>query len=108
MQAVCQLDDHHADVFGHGQKHLAQIQSLLLVHGVDIDVGEFGHTVHQICHSLAKKLDELLLGSRSVFHRIVEQRGRDHIRIHAQVVSEDKRHLYRMIDVGLAAAALLL
>ena len=31
VQAVGQLDQHHADVLGHGQEHLAQVLRLLLV-----------------------------------------------------------------------------
>jgi len=31
VQAVGQLDDHHADVIHHGEEHLAQVLGLLLV-----------------------------------------------------------------------------
>ena len=54
MQAVGKLDDDHADITRHGEKHFAQVERLLLVHAVDLDIGELGHAVNELGNSRTK------------------------------------------------------
>ena len=107
VQAVGQLDDDDADVAAHGEEHLAQVQRLLGVHRVDLDGGELGDAVDELGHRLAEQAHEVLERGGGVLHRVVQQRGADDVLVHVQVVRQDEGDLDGVVDVGLAAAALL-
>ncbi len=107
MQAVGELDDDDADVAAHGEEHLAQVQRLLGVHRIDLDRGELGDAVDELGDRLAKELREVGERGGRVLDRVVKQRRADDVLVHVQVVREDEGHLDGVVDVGLAAAALL-
>ena len=107
VQAVGQLDDDHANVLGHGQKHLAQVERLLLVARVSGDGGQLGHAVNELGHRLAKQ--ERNVGERDggVLHGVMKQRRADDVLVHLEVVGQDDGNLDGMVDVGLARAPAL-
>ena len=47
VQPVGELDEHHADVFGHGQEHLADVLRLLLLVGSGAELGQLGDAVDE-------------------------------------------------------------
>ena len=107
VQAVGQLDDHDADVAAHGKEHLAEVERLLGVHRVHLDGGELRDAVDELGHRLAEEVLEVRERGRRVLHRVVEEGRADDVLVHVQVVGEDERHLDGVVDVGLAASALL-
>ena len=72
VQPVRQLDDEHADVFRHGQEHLADVLRLLFLLGLVIDVRQFGDAVHQIGDLFAEVHLQLTQGIVRILHDIVE------------------------------------
>ena len=107
VQAVGELDDHHADVLAHGQEHLTQVEGLLLVHRGNLDGGELGHAVNELRDDVAKALAQVVEGRGGVLHGVVEQGGADGVLVHVEVLGQDQRHLDGVVDVGLARAPLL-
>ena len=106
VQAVGKLDDDHADVLRHGEKHLAQVQRLLLVDAIDLDVRELRDTVHQHGDRLAEKLGHIGERDLGVLDGIVKKRRAHHVAIHVELCQDDG-DLDRMVDVGFAGAAAL-
>ena len=107
MQAVGKLDDNDADVFGHGEEHLAQRERLFLVHTVDFDVGELGHAIDELCHGIAKQAGDIGERGLGILDSIVQQRGAHHVAVHLKI-GQNNGHLNGMVDVHLARAALLI
>ena len=108
VQAVGQLDQHHADVLGHGQEHLAQGLRLGLLPGGEVQLTQLGHAVHQQLDLLTELLADGLLGHAvHVLHAVVQEARRDGGRVQHQV-GEDHRHRAGMAEVGLARLALLM
>ena len=106
VQSVGELDDDHADVAAHREEHLAQVERLLAVHGIDVDVGELGHAVHKIGDSRAEERRDVRERGGGVLDRVVQQCRANYVADHLEL-GQDDGHLYRMVDVGLAATALL-
>ena len=106
VQAVGQLDEHHADVVHHGQHHLAQIFGLLLFAGGEIDVADFGDALDDVRHLLAKFLADIDDGDRGIFDGIVQQAGGDGHRVHLHF-GQNQRDFEGMNQVGLAGGAAL-
>ena len=73
VQAVGQLDEHHADVVDHGEHHLAQVFGLLLFPGGEVNLADFGDAFDDVSDLLAEFLADVDDGDRRVFDRIVEQ-----------------------------------
>ena len=73
MQAVGQLDEHHADIVDHRQHHFADVLRLRLLAGGKIDAADLGNAFDDVRHLLAKFFLDLLGGHRGVFHRVVQQ-----------------------------------
>ena len=108
VQAVGQLDEHHADVLGHGQEHLAQRLRLGLLAGSEVQLAQLGHAVHQQLHLLAELLANGLLGHAvHVLHAVVQEARGDGGGVQHQV-GEDHRHRTGMAEVRLARLALLI
>ncbi len=106
MQAVTDLDEDHADVLGHGHKHLTQVLTLLLLFGGPGHSGQFGHALHQVGHRQAEPFGYVGVGGLGVLDGVVEQGG-DH-RVHIQTqVGHDLGHGKGMDDIGLTAFAQL-
>ena len=106
VQAIRQLDDDDADIAAHGEKHLAQVERLLLVHAVDLDVGELRDAVHELANRLAEDAGHVGKRRLGVLHGVVEQGGADDVAVHLEL-RQDDGDLDRMVDVELAAPALL-
>ena len=88
VQAVGQLDEHHADVVHHGQHHLAHVLGLRLFGGSEIDFADLGDALDDVGHLLAELRLDLVHGHGGVFHGVVQQPGDDgggvqpHVRQH--------------------------
>ena len=105
VQPVGQLDDHHADVLGHGQNHLAQAFGLLLLPVGKVQLVQLGHAVHQLGHLVAELLpDGVQRDAGAVLHGVVQETGGNGGCVDHQV-GEDAGHGHRMDEVGLAALA---
>ena len=63
VQAVGQLDDHHADVVHHGQQHLPDAFGLALLAGVELQLAQLGDAIDTVRHVVAELLADLF-GSR--------------------------------------------
>ena len=85
VQTVGQLDEHHADVLGHGQNHLAQAFGLLLLARGEVQARQLGHAVHQLRHFRAEVLlNHLQRAPFAVLHTVVQQARRDGRAVHHQ------------------------
>ena len=74
VQTVGELDQHHAYVARHRQKHFSEVFRLCLFLGVELDAVEFGYAVDQFGHRSAELFGDLVLGDFGVFNDIVQQR----------------------------------
>ncbi len=107
MQAVGQLDQHHADIPPHGQYHFAQGLGLLLLTVGEVEAAQLGHAVHQL-HDFAAELllDDVQGDVVVILHRVVQQ-----ARCHGGAIQHDfhqnARHILRVNKVWLAALAQL-
>ena len=102
VQAVRQLHQHHADVAGHGQEHLAQVLRLGLGAVVEMNAAEFGDALHQGPHLHPEMLLDLLRGDVGVLDHVVEEAGSDHTGARSDV-TEQVCHGHRMDDVRVTA-----
>jgi hypothetical protein len=112
VQAVGQLDQHDADVLGHGQEHLAhvlgpQVLAVQLGPGlVTLDVQELhlvelGDAVDQSRDLAAEPTLDLAQRDAAVFGDVVTQRGDDGRRVHVDA-GERLGDRQGMVDVRLA------
>ena len=106
VQAVGQLDEHHADVIHHGQHHLAQVLGLLLFAGGEIDGADLGDALDDVRHLLAEFLADIDDRHRGIFHGVMQQPGGDGDRVHLHL-GQNQRHFQGMDQVGLAGGAAL-
>jgi hypothetical protein len=101
VQAVGQLDQHHADVVDHGQEHLAHVERLPLLVRRVVQLGYLGETVDQVRHLRAEVLFDHLERDVGVFDYVVQQPGG-----HADGVQLELRqyvrHFERVDQIGLA------
>ena len=106
VQAVGQLDEHHADVIHHGQHHLAQIFGLLLFAGGEIDGADFGDSLDDMRDLFAKFLADINDGHRGIFNGVMQQAGGDGDGVHLHL-GQNQRDFEGMNQVGLAGGAAL-
>ena len=78
VQPIGQLDQHHPDVAGHGQKHAAQVFSLGFCVVGEVNAAELGNPLHQGPHLGAEMLFDLLSGDLGVLHHVVQEARSDH------------------------------
>ena len=105
VQPIRQLDQHHANVLGHGQEHLAQGLRLSLLAVGEVQLAQLGHAVHQQGHLVAKQLpDAVQRAALHILHAVVQQPRGDGRRVQHQVC-EDHRHGHRMAEIGVAGLA---
>ena len=95
VQAVGEFDNDNADVFAHGNEHLAKRFSLLVGKRFHLDLGDLGYAVNQFGNRIAKHFGHLLLGGNSVFHRVVQQGGNKRLHVHVKV-GQDNGNLHGM------------
>ena len=106
MQAIGELDDDDADVFGHRQEHLAQVLDLRVFFRLIRNARQLGHAVDQARDLVAELCRHLLDGDRGVLDDVVQQRRRDRLVIHLEV-GQDSGDGQRVLDVRLAGGAAL-
>ena len=106
MQAVGQLDQHHADVVDHRQHHFADVFRLRLLARGKVDAIDLGDAFDDVRHLLAKFFSDLLGGYRGVFHRVVQQTGGDGGSIQPHF-RQDDGNFQGVNQVGLAGLARL-
>ena len=98
VQPVGQLDQHHADVLGHGHQHLTEafsVNGVLVVGGtlgipggfaeLGVYPGQLGHTVDQGADLLPVPGPDFFQGNAAVFYDIMKQGRDDGVGIQVQV-----------------------
>jgi hypothetical protein len=106
VEAVGQLDDQDAEVLGHRHQHLAHGGGLLLLARVEPDALELGDAVDDLGDLEAELRLDLSRGDLGVLDRVVQEGGGDRGVVEADV-RDDLGHGDRVVDVLLAAAAVL-
>ncbi len=106
VQAVAQLDEQHAQVFRHGDEHLAEGGGLLGLFGVEVQPIELGDTVDDRRHLGPEGRLDIEHGARGVLDRVVQQRSGNGVLVETEP-GHDLRHRHRVDDVGLAGLATL-
>ena len=77
VKTVCQLDQDHTDILGHGKKHLPEVLCLHLqtIRFVsvphELQLLQLGHTIYKKRHLFSKLLPDLILCHNSVFYHIM-------------------------------------
>lgn len=104
VEPVGQLDQHDADVTGHGQKHAAQILGLGLGVVGEMNASQLGDALHQRPHLGAKMGFQLLGAHFGVLDHVVEETGGNHAGTCADV-TEQIGDGDRMDDVRLAGGS---
>ena len=104
VQAIGQLDQHHADVVHHGQDHLAHVLGLRLFRRREVDLADLGDAFNDVRDLLAEFGLDLVDRDRRVFHHVVQQAGGDGSGVQAHL-RENRRYLQRMRQVRLARLA---
>ena len=107
VQAVGELDQQHAHVFGDRQQQLAQVLRLLGLLGDEVELLELGQALDQLADFRAEQLVDLGAGRGGVLDRVVQQRDRDG-RLVEMHVGEDRGDFERMREIGIAGGALLM
>ena len=106
VEPVGQLDHDDADIFHHGQQHLADALGLALLGGRKIELRELGDAVDAMRDVLPEFLAHLLDRDAGVFHDVVQQAGLHGDQVHAHI-GQDVRHHHRVSHVRLAGIARL-
>ena len=76
VQAVGQLDEHHAHVGHHGQQHLAHVLGLAVFAVGELDLVDLGDALDDVGHLVAEIGLDLLAGGRGVLNGVVQQSRR--------------------------------
>jgi hypothetical protein len=119
VEPIGQLDQHHADVLGHRQEHLAHtlgphrllvdrallqlLQAILLEPG---HLGELGDTVYQPARLATEATLDVGQRHAAVFGHVVQERRDDRVQIQVQL-GERLGDGERMRDVGVTGVARL-
>ena len=101
MQAVCQLDDDDADIFGHREEHFAEILKLLVLLVLVVELGELRHAIDQEGDFFAKEHFEIFQRIAGILDDIMQERCHDAFLIHFQL-RKNVGHRDGMDDVWLA------
>ena len=101
VQAIGQLDEHHTNIVGHREQHLAEVLRLLFLVAFKRDLADLRDAVDQMDHVLSKLFLKFFCGRHGVFQRIVQERGNNggHIRLQR---GEHAGHGDGMLQVGLS------
>ena len=107
VETVCDLDEDHADVLGHGHEHLAQVLHLLVFLAGVLHPGELGDALHDIRHGGTEGMGYVRMGEGGVLNDVVQQGGADGVFIQAQVHGDVRRghavgHVRRAVLAQLA------
>ena len=103
VQAVSQLDEHHADILTHGQDHLAQRFGLTLLAVGKVQLIQLCNAVYQAGNLFAEHFGNGGKGYvLAVLHRIMQKTRGDGRRINTDL-REDAGHIRGMHKIGFAA-----
>ncbi len=106
MQAVGQLDQQHADVFGHRKDEFAEIFRLLFLRALEFDFRKLGHAIDKTRDFLAEKFFNFFQRRAGVFDRIMQKRGADRRRIQLHF-RQNARNFQRVGKIRIARGARL-
>src|SRR5206468_7938312 len=104
VETVAELDDHDAQVVRHREEHLSDVLRLMLVARLSGEPRELRDAFDEPTDLVAEILSDVLGGLRGVFRYVVEERGGDRRRIHAEL-GDEQRYRRGMGDVRLAGDA---
>ena len=104
MQPVGKLDQHHADVADHGEKHLADVLGLAVFAVRELDFVDLGDALDDVGHLIAEAGFDLLAGRRRVFDGVVQKARGDGCRVELHF-GQNFGNFKRMNDIGLARGA---
>ena len=104
VEAIAEFDHKHANVFGHGDDHLAHRLGLSRI--PVLEFVELGDAIDQESDLVAEVAAQPLQGVVGVLHGVVQQGGGQGLRCHAEL-RQDGRHRHRMGDVRLPGLPLL-
>ena len=101
MQTVCKLNNHNADIFVHGYKHLAECLSLFVRERLNGKFRDLSYTINQIRNCFTEKLGNLFFSCNRIFNRIMQKSSAEGFHIHMKV-SQNNGNFYRMDNKCLA------
>ena len=101
VQAVGEFDNNHANVFAHGNEHLAHGRRLLIGEALDFDARDFRDSTW-LRRPTRQELLFRATAANSVFDRVMKKGSAQRVDIHAQI-GQNERDLDRMDDIRLAA-----
>ena len=104
MQAIGQLDDHHAHVVDHRQHHFADVFGLAGFGSQHVKAANFGDTFDQPGSLLAEAFLDASDGKLSVFDDVMKKRGSKGGGIHAHV-GKDVSDFQQTSEIWIAGAA---
>ena len=104
VQAVGELDEQHAHVFGDGEQQFAEILALPRLLGDEIELFDLGQALDEFADLFAKQPVDLLARGVGVFERIV-QNGRDDRRVVELQIGEDRGDFERVGEIRVAGGA---
>ena len=106
VQTIRQLDQQHADIFGHGEQKLAQVFCRPLVFWHRFDLGQLGHAIHQP-RDFGPEIKLNIFNRRQrILDRIMQQSGHDGFLVKLKI-GHQSGNLDRMAEIGITAGALL-
>ena len=85
VQAVGKLNHDDADIFAHGDEHLADGGRLLVRQAFHLDARNLGDAVNERSHVLVELGCHVLVGDVGVLDRVVKKRSAQRLAVHAQV-----------------------
>ena len=106
VETVGDLDEDHADVLGHGQKHLAQVLHLLVFLAGVLDAGQLGDAFHDVGDGRTELPGDILVGETGILNHVMQKRGDNAVLVKAHVC-RDVRRGDTVGDVRAAVLALL-
>ena len=106
MEAVGDLDDDDAHVFGHRDEHLAQCLGVGGGSRGNVDVLDLRRALDETRNVRVEALAQLVERDAAVLDDIVEERGDDRVRVHVEA-RDERGDGYGMRDVWLTGAAQL-
>lgn len=103
VEAIREFYQDHADVATHGKKHFAKVLRLFFFLGLELNLADLADTIDQLRDFFTEVGGNLLFGGFRVFDYIVQDRGRDALRIKVHT-RENTGDFDGVVDVRLAAA----
>ena len=101
VQAICELDEDHAQVTRHGQHQFTEAFRIGFNTRAELHLVQLGDTVHEFGNFIAELLGDLLLGQRRVFQRVMQDRRRHAGMVHAHA-GQDAGHFDGVKNIRLA------